>query len=195
MAVECVCCGKRSGRGCEVDACDYCHRVQCWQCGMRSPEGSRVCSACDATRCDGCGRTIQESEEHRTEPSAERCAVCLAAGCLEARRQVHAAIVGGDAELGRSRRARAAHLAKPSVYFVRCGDRIKIGYSENVTKRMASLASAFASPLTLLATMPGPPSLERELHAKFAAHRVRGEWFRRAPDLDAFIVELNAGSA
>jgi Meiotically up-regulated gene 113 len=37
--------------------------------------------------------------------------------------------------------------------------------------------------------VPGTLQTEREIHAKFAAHRLHGEWFEATPELLAFIAE------
>jgi len=74
------------------------------------------------------------------------------------------------------------------VYFVRRGDgAIKIGLTTNLTQRMD--AFNHVHPVTLLGTMPGHREVERSLHARFAAHRLHGEWFTASPDLLAFIAE------
>lgn len=76
------------------------------------------------------------------------------------------------------------------VYFAQVGDRIKIRWSRNVATRVATLQTANADPIHLLATIPGARSLERQLHERFAAARVSGEWFEATPDLLAYIGSL-----
>jgi hypothetical protein len=73
----------------------------------------------------------------------------------------------------------------PKVYFIRCGDFIKIGFSEQTERRFKSLQTAAAAPLELLGTIHGERELE--LHRQFAHLRSHGEWFRAAPELLAFI--------
>lgn len=70
-----------------------------------------------------------------------------------------------------------------SVYFVQQGASgpIKIGKAANVAARIASLQTANPYPLTLLGTAAGGIERERELHERFAADRLHGEWF--APSL------------
>lgn len=66
-----------------------------------------------------------------------------------------------------------------TVYFIQSGaGAIKIGTAKNVARRIATLRLANPEPLTLLHTMPGGVTLEHRLHRKFAALRIRGEWFR-----------------
>lgn len=68
------------------------------------------------------------------------------------------------------------------VYFIQqdVTNAIKIGYTANLpslARRLRSLQLASAYALRLLCRTPGTPSLERELHRQFRAHRLRGEWF------------------
>jgi hypothetical protein len=75
------------------------------------------------------------------------------------------------------------------VYFVQRGDDgpVKIGLAKDVVKRLDHLISACPDSLTLRAVLPGNADLERMLHSRFAADRIRGEWFRASPDIVAFI--------
>lgn len=65
------------------------------------------------------------------------------------------------------------------VYVVQCGSTnfLKIGYSENLQKRIESPQIGSPYPLQLLATWPGGWSLEQHLHRRFADLRQKGEWF------------------
>lgn len=87
-----------------------------------------------------------------------------------------------------------AAAAESWVYFVQAktGGPVKIGRSAAPRARVASLQTANAAELCILATMPGGAAVERTLHTSFAADRVRpgGEWFRPSPALVAFIREL-----
>jgi excisionase family DNA binding protein len=76
------------------------------------------------------------------------------------------------------------------VYYIRFGDRIKIGTTVNLVSRLGNLPHD-----QLLATEPGGVNLEGLRHAQFAEHRIRGEWFRPAPELLAHIgsVKTSAG--
>jgi hypothetical protein len=59
------------------------------------------------------------------------------------------------------------------VYYMRIGNRCKIGYSANVRQRMGQIM-----PEELLATERGGPTLEFARHEQFKGLRTRGEWFR-----------------
>jgi hypothetical protein len=61
---------------------------------------------------------------------------------------------------------------------------IKIGYtSRPVMDRLAALQTGNAGKLEVIAVVPGEQSDEAELHRRFAASRLHGEWFRPTPDL------------
>jgi hypothetical protein len=74
------------------------------------------------------------------------------------------------------------------VYYVRFGDRIKIGTSANPRGRLAQLHVE-----ELLALERGTRLLEQRRHAQFAAHRLGGEWFAPHTALEAHIAALAAG--
>lgn len=64
------------------------------------------------------------------------------------------------------------------VYFVSDGDdRVKIGTTTSLRRRLSALRTASATPLTLLATTPGDRSGEAILHKRLAKDRLTGEWF------------------
>lgn len=76
---------------------------------------------------------------------------------------------------------------QPFIYYIRFGDRIKIGHTLDVRARLANLPHD-----ELLAIEPGPLDLERTRHHQFEAHRItrKGEWFRPHPDLLAHVEML-----
>ncbi len=79
----------------------------------------------------------------------------------------------------------------PHVYFVSGADHLdylKIGWTSRHTKeRVRALQSGNPSRLRALLTFPGPESLEREMHERFAPLRGSGEWFRVGSDLSALV--------
>lgn len=77
-----------------------------------------------------------------------------------------------------------------TVYFIRFSDRVKIGWTGNLAKRLADLPHD-----ELLHAQPGTRADERRCHVAFAHHRVMGEWFRAEPDLLAFIGDLQRNAA
>ncbi|MFF8786959.1 GIY-YIG nuclease family protein [Streptomyces sp. NPDC015125] len=65
---------------------------------------------------------------------------------------------------------------RPVVYFVHCGDRVKIGTTRNLKRRMADLSLALE---WVVLVTPGGKEVETEYHHAFAAQRIRAdrEWF------------------
>ena len=74
------------------------------------------------------------------------------------------------------------------VYFIKDGDKVKIGHSIKPTVRMKSLQTH--SKLELLLTVPGGRPREKRLHAKFRAFRGKGEWFDLVPEIANYIAGL-----
>lgn len=93
---------------------------------------------------------------------------------------------------GRPRASRKSRLyrAGGSVYFIRYGEMIKIGFTLNVAKRVVGLQSGFPSALELVHSIPGTPLDEMYLHKKFSSLKERGEWFRAEPVLLGYIESL-----
>lgn len=76
------------------------------------------------------------------------------------------------------------------IYFLRFGDRIKIGFTTNLHLRMQQIPHD-----ELLATVAGTMADEKHLHARFAEHRLHHEWFAAAPELLAHIEQIKADVA
>lgn len=101
--------------------------------------------------------------------------------------------VGFDASQPRPIPCRVIDL-KPvcGVYFVRCGEFVKIGSASNVRKRTQNLSEGIPFTLEPLGWVRAVDrdtayALERALHKKFAAQRYHFEWFRYCPAIRAFI--------
>jgi hypothetical protein len=79
-----------------------------------------------------------------------------------------------------------------SVYFVLAPDlgRVKIGYAENPRSRLNKMRSDSPARLVLRAVVDGDMGNERDLHAKFSAQRLHGEWFSYDGELRGFIDAL-----
>jgi hypothetical protein len=84
----------------------------------------------------------------------------------------------------------------PRVYFLRSGDRVKIGFTTDLRTRMAALRCGNALEVQLLKVVPGGRAEEAALHRRFNHLRVkkRSEWFRAEPDLLDYIAMLDDGS-
>lgn len=79
-----------------------------------------------------------------------------------------------------------------AIYFVRepATRTIKIGFAENPFRRFVALQTACPYELTLIGVIPGGRAGEAELHRRFKKYRVRGEWFRDAPELLSALYDL-----
>ncbi len=72
------------------------------------------------------------------------------------------------------------------IYFIQdeATFHIKIGFTDGEPEdRLAALQTGCPSRIVLLASIAGDRTKEKELHARFAAHRVVGEWFNPSPAL------------
>lgn len=78
----------------------------------------------------------------------------------------------------------------PLVYFICNGNRIKIGTTTEIRRRIRTLA---LRPEHVLLLLPGTQTLERALHKRFADLRDGNtEWFQHAGALTQYITEQNA---
>lgn len=78
------------------------------------------------------------------------------------------------------------HVPHSVVYYMRVGNRIKIGYTQNLEGRMRGLA-----PEELLGYERGDTTLEHLRHRQFNAHHVAREWFEDCPAIRAHIAKIN----
>lgn len=73
----------------------------------------------------------------------------------------------------------------PVVYFIRNGERVKIGTSQNLRRRVEALCLRTEDVLLVL---HGDQRYEREMHVRFASVRIGNtEWFERSGELAEFI--------
>lgn len=78
------------------------------------------------------------------------------------------------------------------VYFIQCGEFVKIGASTDVRSRLCSVRSATPFGVTGIGFMPAKTNdelnvLESTLHQEFSHLRYKGEWFRKEQALTDFI--------
>ena len=77
------------------------------------------------------------------------------------------------------------------VYFIQGldGSPIKIGRALNPEQRLKDLQVGHTDALRILAIVYDPKGrqFEAELHERFKSHKIRGEWFRPAPEIADFI--------
>ena len=80
------------------------------------------------------------------------------------------------------------------VYYLRFGDRVKIGTTTNLQQRLIAIPHD-----EVLATEPGGPYVERQRHQQFKHLQVRGgryrEWFAITPELVDHIASVKARQA
>lgn len=76
------------------------------------------------------------------------------------------------------------------VYAIAAGDLVKIGWSAEPSRRFSKIQSDSGLPCEMLGLVSGGKDVEADLHARFAPHHARGEWFRRGPEVEAFIASL-----
>lgn len=86
--------------------------------------------------------------------------------------------------------------AKDIVYFVQAasGGPVKIGWTRAgcLAQRLVGLQVGHPEELRVIAQHRGGASKEAELHARFADHRLRGEWFRPEGGLLTYLKMLRA---
>lgn len=84
-----------------------------------------------------------------------------------------------------------ARIETAVIYFIQAEGvgHIKIGFTdaEGASARLVSLQIGSPVLLKLLGVIPGTVEDEKNLHRRFAAHRVTGEWFRPVPELLALV--------
>ena len=73
------------------------------------------------------------------------------------------------------------------IYFTRSGDAVKIGHTNNPDLRMQTFRIANPNSIVVLGVMDGGEREEKELHAAFARHHIRGEWFVLCGEIIRFI--------
>ena len=76
-------------------------------------------------------------------------------------------------------------LATYVVYYMRVGNRVKIGYTRNLLARIEALC-----PEEVLATEPGGRRIEAQRHRQFAGLRTEREWFRYEEPLTSWVAGL-----
>lgn len=79
--------------------------------------------------------------------------------------------------------------SEPVVYFLKNSDtgRIKIGFSDNLRRRLMSLGNEGNFEPELLGIVEGGRDVERQLHNQFRQYRYANEWFDPGPELLEYI--------
>ncbi len=68
--------------------------------------------------------------------------------------------------------------AKGHLYFIRCGEYIKIGCTENVEQRFKHLQNSNPNKIELIKVLIDKGYLESAYHALYKEYRIHGEWFK-----------------
>ena len=76
----------------------------------------------------------------------------------------------------------AGHL----VYLFGAPGVLKIGFTTNVAGRFSNLRASVPMELSVLGLLRASRDVERDLHKRFAAHRLRGEWYRDINEIREF---------
>lgn len=74
-----------------------------------------------------------------------------------------------------------------TIYFVRTGDFVKIGFAKDLPRRMTALRIGCPHPLELILAIKGHIGVESEMHIRFEQYWHRGEWFRYEGELRSFV--------
>lgn len=84
----------------------------------------------------------------------------------------------------------------PVVYFIQAmsGGPIKIGYTKNISQRLATAQTHSPERLIVIASFAGGAAEEGALHWKLKAHRVGGEWYAPAPEVLAEVERITASA-
>lgn len=69
------------------------------------------------------------------------------------------------------------HKVGKDLYWILCGDYVKIGRTSNFKKRFRTMQVNNPYPLELIELIEDAGHLEHELHEKFKEFHHRGEWF------------------
>ena len=64
------------------------------------------------------------------------------------------------------------------VYFVRSGDFVKVGFTNNLPSRLGTLQTGSPYRIEVLGICEGSRQDEKDLHGYLERHRVGGEWFK-----------------
>ena len=73
------------------------------------------------------------------------------------------------------------------IYFIKLNDFVKIGFSDDVSKRVAQLQTSSPYNLDVLCIIEGDYDKEKELHELFKQYSARGEWFYLSEEILEYI--------
>jgi hypothetical protein len=76
------------------------------------------------------------------------------------------------------------------LYFIQCGDKVKIGVSSDPESRKGSLQTGAPGKLHVIASLEKMGDKENFCHKRLSHLHISGEWFRYTDEVDALIDEL-----
>ena len=76
------------------------------------------------------------------------------------------------------------------VYFVQSLDKIKVGFTSNITHRIKGLRSANPHGVILIGTVHGDKNHEKKIHKVLKDHNVVGEWFKDCEEVREYIDKI-----
>lgn len=80
------------------------------------------------------------------------------------------------------------------VYFMSCGDKVKIGMSNDPERRREEIQRMHPDIVSIIHTEPGGKSREMELHQRFNDLHSHGEWFEYGEEIEEYISNSKASS-
>jgi hypothetical protein len=82
-----------------------------------------------------------------------------------------------------------------NLYFIRAGQRVKIGRSADVQRRLSALQTGCPYPAQVLLTVPiAAASIEKIYHDALKRWRVKGEWFTWCSQIQRLLLALQRGA-
>lgn len=80
--------------------------------------------------------------------------------------------------------------AKKMLYFMKCGDAVKVGVSIDPESRVRQVRTGNQGIVTLLASFPNLGKFEKACHTRLADNHISGEWFIYDYDVEVLLQEL-----
>lgn len=83
-------------------------------------------------------------------------------------------------------------MNKQHLYFIHCEltDKVKIGVSNNVRRRLAELQLSSPTELKLIGVVDNCGDLEKTTHFLFRKLNTKGEWFEMNEEIRTFMQQL-----
>ena len=70
-----------------------------------------------------------------------------------------------------------------TIYVLRADNLVKIGFTEDLRKRVQNIIWAIPFPVEFVGHMPGGRDVERHFHDRFKSRHFSGEWFVETPEM------------